>query len=89
MLEEAGLVVSRLVSLGKVFPAPGWDIEFQEYFIAYCKSEVFEQPQDNSDNIERVKLSIEEVFILLQSREIKDLKTRCILYDAFDYLKKL
>lgn len=89
VLEEAGLVVDTLIYLGKVFPAPGWDVETQDHFIAFCRSEVFEQSQDDSDTIDRIKISIDEVAKLLESRDISDLKTRCILYDALLFLRKM
>lgn len=89
VLEEAGLVVDSLIYLGKVFPAPGWDVESQDHFIAFCKSEVYEQSQDDSDTIDRIKISVDEVTRLLENRDILDLKTRCILHDALSFLKKL
>jgi len=89
VLEEAGLVVDSLVHLGKVFPAPGWDVESQDHFIAFCRSEVYEQPQDDSAIMDRVNISIDEAIKMLESREISDLKTRCILYDALHFLKKI
>ena len=89
VLEEAGLVVDNLVYLGKVFPAPGWDVETQYHFVAFCRSEVYEQSQDDSDTIDRIKVSIDEANRLLENRDISDLKTRCILHDALYYLKKI
>ena len=89
VLEEAGLVVDTLVYLGKVFPAPGWDVETQDHFVAFCRSEVYEQSQDDSDTIDRIKVSLDEATRLLKNREISDLKTRSILYDTLSYLKKL
>ena len=88
IMEEAGLVVESLVYLGKVFPAPGWDVESQDHFIAFCSSEVYEQPQDDSATIDRISISIDEAVRMLENREISDLKTRCIIYDALYYLKK-
>ena len=88
VLEEAGLVVDTLVYLGKVFPAPGWDVETQYHFVAFCRSEVYEQSQDDSDSIDRIKVSMDKATKLLENRDISDLKTRCILYDALSYLKK-
>lgn len=89
VLEEAGLVVDTLIHLGKVYPAPGWDVETQDHFIAFCKSEVFEQSQDDSDTIERIKISMDEVVRMLKGRDILDLKTRCILLDALIFFKKM
>lgn len=87
VMEEAGLVVSELIYLGRVFPAPGWDIETQDHFIAICNSELYEQPQDDVDNIERIKVSLSKASEMLAEWEIVDLKTRSILYDALSYLK--
>ena len=89
VLEEAGLVVDTLVYLGKVFPAPGWDVETQYHFVAFCRSEVYEQSQDDSDSIDRIKVSMDKATKLLENRDISDLKTRCILHDALSYLKRL
>lgn len=80
--EEAGLIVERLQKIGEVFPAPGWDVEKQFHFIAFCKSEIYEQPQDDADHIERLLTPVNRVIRMLQEREIKDLKTRAILFDA-------
>lgn len=84
--EEAGLLVERLQKLGEVFPAPGWDIEKQVHFIAFCTSEIYEQPQDDVDHIERVLAPINNVIDMLKKREITDLKTRAILLDALLYI---
>ncbi len=89
VLEEAGLVVDTLVYLGKVFPAPGWDVETQYHFVAFCRSEIYEQPQDDSDIIDRIEVSMDIATRLLENRDISDLKTRCILHDALSYLKRL
>ena len=88
VLEEAGLVVDTLVYLGKVFPAPGWDVETQYHFVAFCKSEVYEQSQDDPDTIDRLKVIIDKATKLLENRDISDLKTRYILHDALSYLTK-
>lgn len=87
--EEAGLIVERLQKLGEVLPAPGWDIEKQFHFIAFCKSEIYEQPQDDVDHIERVLAPVDKVIDMLKRREITDLKTRAILLDALLYIGRL
>lgn len=89
VMEEAGLISGELIFLGKVLPAPGWDVETQYHFIAICKSELYEQPQDDSDLIERVRVPLSKIPELLKAREIIDLKTRSILYDALNYLKRI
>ena len=88
VLEEAGQVVDNLVYLGRVFPAPGWDIETQFHFVAFCRSEVYEQSQDDSDTIDRIEVRIDEAPRLLENKDISDLKTRCIIHDTLRCLKK-
>ena len=60
----------------QVFPAPGWDVETHYHFVAFCKSEVYGQSQDDSDTIDRIKVSIDKATRLLENRDISDLKTR-------------
>ncbi len=86
--EEAGLKVKKLISLGEVFPAPGWEIETQFHFLAECDGAVNGQKLDFSEHIERNLEPISRVREMLKNREIQDLKTRSILYDALEYLSK-
>lgn len=84
--EEAGLTVERLVEIGPVFPAPGWDVETQFHFIAECHARVRDQKLDVTENIRLRPTPLGEVRKMLARREIKDLKTKALLYDALDYL---
>jgi ADP-ribose pyrophosphatase len=89
--EESGLEVYKLVKLGEVLPAPGWDIEKQSHFIAECELvpegalQVGDQELDRTENIIRKLVPLKKVREMLKKREIKDLKTRAILYDTLEY----
>ena len=85
VFEEAGMVVDKLIYLGKVLPAPDWSIDEQHHFIAVCSTQVFEQPQDDSDEIERILCTFSEVAELLKDWKITDLKSRSLLYDTMNY----
>ena len=80
---------NQCLSILQVFPASGWDVETQYHFVAFCKSEVYEQSQDDSDTIDSIKVSLDKATRLLENRDTSGLKTRCILHDALVYLKKL
>ena len=87
VFEEAGMVVNKIIYLGKVLPAPDWSIDEQYHFIAICNTQVFEQPQDDSDEIERILYTFAEVAELLKDWKITDLKSRSLLYDTLSYFK--
>lgn len=93
--EESGLDVNKLIKLGEVFPAPGWDIERQFHFIAECEDvpegvhRVGEQKLDRTENIVQRLVPMKKVREMLRKQEIKDLKTKAILYDALDYYGSL
>jgi ADP-ribose pyrophosphatase len=84
--EEAGLVVDKLVRVGEVLPAPGWEVETQFHFIAECHPTLGPQELDSTENIRRRLLPAERVRAMLRERRIVDLKTKALLYDTFDYL---
>jgi len=84
--EEAGLVVDKLVKVGEVLPAPGWDVETQFHFIAECHSDVGIQELDPTENISRRLFPAAQVRDMLRNRQIVDLKTKSLLYDTLEYL---
>jgi ADP-ribose pyrophosphatase len=85
--EEAGLVVDKLVEVGEVLPAPGWEVETQFHFIAECHSTVGRQRLDPTENIRRKLLPVDRVRRMLREHRIVDLKTKALLYDTLSYLR--
>jgi ADP-ribose pyrophosphatase len=85
--EEAGLVVEKLVEVGEVLPAPGWEVETQFHFIAECHPAVNRQKLDPTENIRRRQVTVERVRHMLRKHLIVDMKTKALLYDALDYLE--
>lgn len=84
--EEAGLEVDRLIEVGPVWPAPGWEIETQFHFIAECHPTIGPQKLDRTEFIRCRPTSVGEVRRLLARRKIQDLKTKALLYDTLNYL---
>ena len=69
-LGGGGLKVKKLISLGQVFPAPGWNVETQYHFIAECMSDVRTQTLDQTENIERRLIPASKVREMLKQRKI-------------------
>ena len=84
--EEAGLVVDKLVRVGEMLPAPGWDVETQFHFIAECHQNVGIQELDSTESISRRLFPASQVREMLRNRQIVDLKTKALLYDTLEYL---
>jgi ADP-ribose pyrophosphatase len=84
--EEAGLDVEKLVEVGPVLPAPGWEVETQFHFLAICHPRLNGLQLDRTENIRCRPTPVGEVRRLLKTRKIQDLKTKALLYDALEYL---
>ena len=87
--EETGLSAEKLVKIGPVFMAPGRIVEKQFGFIAECRPRIGKQRPDHTENIHRVLVTAEKVRQLLKKHQIKDLKTKALLYDTLAYLNML
>lgn len=86
--EEAGLDVDKLVEVGEVLPAPGWEVETQFHFIAECHPRVNAQALDPTENMTRKLLTVDRVRRMLRERRIVDLKSKALLYDTLEYLDR-
>jgi ADP-ribose pyrophosphatase len=86
--EEAGLDVKTLVKVGTVLPAPGWEVETQYHFLARCMPRLNGLVLDRTETIRRRPTPVGEVRRLLRTRKIQDLKTKALLYDALEYLRR-
>lgn len=86
--EEAGLVVDKLVEVGEVLPAPGWEVETQFHFIAECHPTVGPQDLDSTENMTRRLVPAGRVRQMLRGRQIVDMKSKSLLYDALEYLDR-
>lgn len=84
--EEAGLEVKKLIKVGTVLPAPGWEVETQYHFLALCTPLLNGQVLDKTETIRRRPTPLGEVRRLLRIRKIQDLKTKALLYDALEFL---
>jgi len=63
-------------------------VETQFHFIAECHPTVSPQQLDSSENMTRRLFTMGRVRRMLQQRQIVDLKTKALLYDALDYLER-
>jgi ADP-ribose pyrophosphatase len=76
--EETGYRPGRLERLGGFYLAPGYSTEYQDVFLASDLAESRLAP-DEEEDIELVRLPLEEALRLVDSGEIEDVKSVCAL----------
>jgi len=83
--EEAGFSPGRLVSIGSMFPSPGFLSEALHLFLAFELREVPARPEWD-ERIEIVRMPIAEVRDRLYAHEFEDGKTRVGLHALMEHL---
>lgn len=85
--EELGLVTDDFISLGKMYPTPGYCSEIIHLFLAknFTKTS---QKLDVGEFLHVEKLKISDVLTMIENNEICDGKTIVGVYKALSYLKK-
>jgi HAD superfamily hydrolase (TIGR01549 family) len=72
--EECGAVADEYISLGEIYPTPGYTNEIIRLF--YAKSLHFtEQNLDEGENLEASKMKFDTLYQMVMDGEIKDAKT--------------
>ena len=84
LLEETGAVGSSYISLGQVYPSPGYTDEIIHLYIAHNVTKV-PRHLDEDENIDIYYFSIDEVKEMIMKGQIKDAKTISLV---FKYLNK-
>lgn len=83
--EEAGLAPGKLIELGKIYPAPGFSTERITLFLADGLTEDAAEPdEDEVFSVERI--TVAEVFAMIERGEIEDAKTIVGMMLAKPYL---
>ncbi len=84
--EEVGYKAEKLVKIGENYIAPSWVTSRRIFFLAQGLTENPKAP-DPDENIEIVKISLQEALAKAQSSKIKDSKSVLGLLLAKDYLR--
>lgn len=83
--EETGVIGKNYVSLGKLYPSPGYSSE--EIFLFLCEiKEYGDTCPDEDEFLEIVKIPIEKAYKMVLSNEINDAKTQICIIKAYNYL---
>ncbi len=83
--EEAGYTPGRLVSIGRMYPSPGFLSEVLHLFIAFDLREVPARPEWD-ERIEIIRMPIAEARRRLRAHEFEDGKTRVGLHALVEHL---
>ncbi len=83
--EETGMAASQMQELGSFYLAPGYSSEYMHIFLATGLYPA-PLPGDEDEDIELVKIPIEEVYQMANSGKIEDGKTLAALLLANDWL---
>lgn len=82
--EETGLSAKKWVDVGEAYPAPGFCNERLLLFLA-CDLGHGDTEFDIDENLELMKVSLDEFELLIKTGEIKDAKTQILFYRLKDY----
>lgn len=77
--EEGGFKANTWTYFGKVYPSPAYLGEVIHLFSAQ-DLEIAKQHFDETEVIELIQLSLDEIIEKIESNEIKDMKTICLAY---------
>lgn len=90
LLEETGAIGREYMTLGKLYPSPGYCGEIIHMY--FCKIDRYEQQQLDEDEFLNVeKLPLSKAVEMVLNNEIADAKTQCAVlktYMMYDRLKK-
>ena len=83
--EETGVIGKDYVSLGKLYPSPGYSSE--EIFLYFCKVQEYgDMCPDEDEFLEVVKIPIEKAYGMVLNDEINDAKTQIGIIKTYNYL---
>ena len=85
--EETGAVANKYISLGRLYPTPGYCGEIIHMYLA-TELEFGEQNPDEDEFLEVYKISLEKAVEMVMNGEIKDSKTQIMILKADKYLSK-
>lgn len=81
LAEEIGQAAARWVSLGRLYPAPGFCDEVQHLFLASGLSDARAE-RDEDEEIEPERMTLAEIEAAVSSGELMDAKSIALLYRA-------
>jgi ADP-ribose pyrophosphatase len=84
--EETGISAGRLISLGSIYPSPGYCSEILYIYLALDLSYGFSHP-DEDEFLNVSKLPLSEFVDMIMRDEIHDAKTVVAVLKAANYLK--
>ena len=88
LLEETGAIGREYITLGKVYPSPGYCGEIIHLY--YCKIDRFEHQQLDEDEFLNVeKIPLQKAVELVMNNEIPDAKTQIAVLKTAALLQKL
>ncbi len=79
--EETGCTAGRFVSLGYIYPSPGFMTEVTYLYAGLDLTEGEMQP-DEGEFVELVRIPVKEVEAMIEKNELKDAKTMAAMYRA-------
>lgn len=82
--EETGLQAATWISVGQAYPAPGFCNEALILYLAFDLTHG-DTEFDHDENIELLKVSLDEMAEWVQQGTIKDAKTQLLYYRLRDY----
>ncbi len=88
LLEETGAIGREYITLGKVYPSPGYCGEIIHLY--YCKIDRYEHQQLDDDEFLNVeKIPLEKAVELVMNNEIPDAKTQIAVLKTAAIIRKL
>lgn len=85
--EEAGVVANSVVSLGNLYPSPGYTNEIIHIYLA-TELTIGEQNPDEDEFLNIEKIPLEKAVQMVLDNKISDSKTQVGILKAYFYLKK-
>lgn len=79
LIEEAGIIPDRLISLGKIYPSPGYGNEIIHLFFT-DEFEITDNSPDEDEFLETHVLHINDVLRMIDEGKIVDAKTIAAIY---------
>lgn len=84
--EETGFKASEFISLGYLYPSPGFTDEVTHIYLAWGLGKGEVNPDDD-EFLDVLEVPVEEVYAAIMNNEINDAKTVIGLFKALEYIK--